>query len=153
MWLMRIALAFVFSVFVASVLASAAHTHFVLDALRAVGTEISLAEQVDATIADFIGFASQGALPLSFQVVVAGSLFIAFVVAGIISWMAPGLRLIAFVAAGFAAMIAALIIMQIALGVMPVAGARGLMGHIAQGGAGAVGGWLFAMLSRKPDSS
>ncbi|MFT5209243.1 MAG: hypothetical protein ACI9CE_000962 [Flavobacterium sp.] len=80
---------------------------------------------------------------------VAVSSIIAFSVAAGIIRLTPGLRLIGYVSAGFVALIAMHIIMKMVLGFTGVAPTRTLMGLLAQGAAGAFGGYLFHTLTQK----
>jgi len=77
------------------------------------------------------------------------SSIIAFSVAAAIIRLTPNLRLIGYVAAGFVALIALHLIMKMVLGLTGVAPTRTIMGLIAQGAAGAFGGYLFHILTLK----
>ena len=73
----------------------------------------------------------------------------AFSVAAGIIRLTPGLRLVGYVSAGFVALIAMHVIMKMVLGLTGVAPTRTLMGLLAQGAAGAFGGYLFHTLTQK----
>jgi hypothetical protein len=81
---------------------------------------------------------------------------IAFVVAMVLPRLilGPGPGLWAYALAGFLALIATLIVMQVAFfgmgGVVPIAGARSTLGLLAQGAAGALGGLVFGLLRPLP---
>ena len=77
------------------------------------------------------------------------SSIIAFSVAAAIIRLTPNLRLIGYVSAGFVALIALHLIMKMVLGLTGVAPTRTIMGLIAQGAAGAFGGYLFHILTLK----
>jgi hypothetical protein len=77
------------------------------------------------------------------------SSIIAFLVAAGIIRLTPGLRLVGYVSAGFVALIAMHVIMKMVLGLTGVAPTRTLMGLLAQGAAGAFGGYLFHTLTQK----
>ena len=77
------------------------------------------------------------------------SSIIAFSVAAGIIRLTPGLRLVGYVSAGFVALIAMHVIMKMVLGLTGVAPTRTLMGLLAQGAAGAFGGYLFHTLTQK----
>jgi hypothetical protein len=74
---------------------------------------------------------------------------IAFPVAAGIFKRAPHLRLIGYVAAGFVALIALHLIMKMVVGLTGVAATRTLLGLLAQGVAGALGGYIFHRLTQK----
>ena len=77
------------------------------------------------------------------------SSIIAFPVAAGIIRLTSGLRLIGYVSAGFVALIALHLIMKMVLGLTGVAPTRTMIGLLAQGIAGAFGGYLFHILSQK----
>jgi len=77
------------------------------------------------------------------------SSIIAFSVAAAIIRLTPNLRLIGYVSAGFVALIALHLILKMVLGLTGVAPTRTIMGLIAQGAAGAFGGYLFHILTLK----
>ena len=80
------------------------------------------------------------------------SSIIAFSVAAGIIHYTPNMRRVGYVSAGFVALIALHLIMKITLGLTGVAPTRTLMGLIAQGAAGAFGGYLFHILTQKKTS-
>ena len=82
-------------------------------------------------------------------ILVAFCFLIAFPVAALIVRFLPNLRTVGYVAAGGVAILAALYSMEAALATVPIAGARTPAGLVAQGVAGAVGGFVFALLSRR----
>ena len=82
-------------------------------------------------------------------VVAAVGFAIAFPVAAAAGRFLPRWRAIAYPLAGAAAIVAALLLMNAVLGMMPLAGARGPLGLVAQGVAGAVGGYVFGAVSRR----
>ena len=77
------------------------------------------------------------------------SSLIAFPVAARIFRRRPSLRLIGYVSAGFVALVAMHLIMKLVLGLTGVAPTRTLFGLLAQGVAGAFGGYLFHRLTQK----
>jgi len=74
---------------------------------------------------------------------------IAFSVAAGIIRLTPNLRLVGYVSAGFVALIAMHLIMKMVLGLTGVAPTRTTIGLLAQGAAGAFGGYLFHTLTLK----
>lgn len=75
------------------------------------------------------------------------SSIIAFPVATGIIRLTSGLRLFGYVSAGFVALIALHLIMKMMLGLTGIAPTRTVMGLLAQGIAGAFGGYLFHVLT------
>jgi hypothetical protein len=59
----------------------------------------------------------------------------------------PHLRMIGYVSAGFVALLAMHVIMKAVLGLSGIAPTRTILGLLAQGVAGGIGGYLFCRLS------
>ncbi len=74
------------------------------------------------------------------------------VAAGVIRFV-PNLRLTGYVLGGFVGLIAIHVILKAVLGLSGIAATRTLVGLLAQGVAGAVGGYLFHLLTTKRDPS
>lgn len=134
---------FVIAVAVTAVGSALLSSHFVLRSLESLGVGIPLSDRFAMYGHDVLGMAPiAGAL--------AGVAFlIALPVAALIVRFLPMLRTLGYVLAGAAAMGAALGLMEVVLGMMPVAGARTLGGLIAQAAAGALGGYVFAQMTRR----
>jgi hypothetical protein len=79
---------------------------------------------------------------------VAISFIISLPVAALVVRWQPNLRLVGYVLAGFVGLVAIHVIMKAVLGLSGVAPTRTIMGLLAQGVAGAVGGYLFHRLTR-----
>ncbi|MFT6839625.1 MAG: hypothetical protein ACJAWK_000380 [Candidatus Azotimanducaceae bacterium] len=79
---------------------------------------------------------------------VAVSFVIALPVAALVIRWQPNLRLVGYVLAGFFGLVAIHVIMKAVLGLSGVAPTRTIMGLLAQGFAGAVGGYLFHRITR-----
>ena len=140
--LLRVLLAFAVAVSVTALVSSAISTTMVLQNLAAMGTEIPPDVRLETYFHDFLGFA-----PVYAAVVAVGFL-IAFLIAELIIRLLPALRIVAFTAAGGAAIFAALTLMEALLFEMPlIAAARTDMGVVGLVGAGALGGWIYARLS------
>ena len=138
----RVVLAFLAAVVVAVVVGCFSHTQFVLAALAEVSGPIPIADRIATTWFDLTGMA-----PLYGAVVAIGFL-IAFSVAAAIIYFVPFLRTTGFVLAGAAAIVVALEAMSVQFwGTTPIAGARGMLGMSGQAVAGALGGYVFAVLS------
>ncbi len=144
--LLRFLLAFVAAVLCVSLLGSILSTQFVIAALAGIDVEVALATRLSMTLRDF------GILP-TLAPALAACLLPGFLVAGLCASFIGGNRLMWFVIAGGTAVVAELLIMQAVLGLMPIAGARTLPGLLSFGLAGAAGGWLFARITRLPDST
>ncbi len=136
--------AFLLAVFCASLLGSILSTQFVVAALGSIDVGVPLATRLSMTARDF------GILP-TLVPAVAACFLPGFVVAAICNRFIPGGRFFWFVFAGATALVAELLIMQAALGLMPIAGARTLAGLLSFGLAGAAGGWVFALSTRPRD--
>ncbi len=142
--LIRLSGAFVASVLCAEILAAALSTQFVLHRLIELGIPIPATQRLAMTAHDIVGM-----LPLyGFTIGIAFA--IALPVAGWIGRRAPAWRQTLYAAAGGIGIVTAILVLQAAFDIMPIAGARSLPGLIAQGLAGAVAGGLFAKLLGAP---
>lgn len=139
-WLRRI-VAYFAAVGATAVLGCIASTHFVLRGLTELGVSIGFGEWLRAFGHDVFGMGPM------LGILVAFCFLIAFPVAALIVRFLPNLRTVGYVAAGGVAILAALYSMEAALATVPIAGARTPLGLAAQGVAGAVGGFVFALLS------
>ena len=118
-------------------LASLAHSQFVLHELGKLGVEIDFATRLSSTLDDLTG------LMPTYGIVVAISLLIGFLITTLVRkylakpahWLYP--------VAGFVAILAAHIAMHPILDITLIAGARSTFGLICQCLAGAFGGWAF----------
>lgn len=135
-------LALLASAAVTALLASISSSQFVIAGLQAIDVDIPYSTRLSMTVADF------GILTVLLPAVLACFL-IAFLVAGFCAARLGGSRIGWFIAAGATSLVAELLIMQGVFGVMPVSGARSVAGLLAQGVAGAVGGYLFARITSK----
>jgi len=107
------------------------------------GLTIEMADRFNAVIHDLTHMTTIY-LPL-----VTVSSIIAFSVAAGIIRLTPGLRLVGYVSAGFVALIAMHVIIKMVVGLTGVAPTRTMAGLLAQGVAGAFGGYLFHTLTNK----
>ena len=142
LWVRRI-VAYLAAVATTAVLGSLASTHFVLLALTNLDVSIGIGDWLYAFGHDVVGM---GTL---FGVLVAVGFLIAFPVAALIARFVPKLRTWSYVGAGAVAILVIFLAMQAALETVPIAGARTPWGMAAQGLAGAVGGLVFTLLSRR----
>lgn len=142
MTVVRILLGFLAAVAAAFVLASAFHTHMVIDALGAAGAVVSLDRRLSMTVNDLAGLAPQ------FGAVVAIALAVGFLVAAGLRRVLKPLAPLAYPLAGAAAIGVALTAMSAAFdGITPIAGARTMLGFALQCLAGAVGGLVFSAIA------
>lgn len=141
-WIPRIT-AFLLAVLATTALASLAHSIFVQRALEDVGAVIPLGSSLSAIGRDFVGL-----LP-SLGLVVAGTLLIAFSVAGLIKPLVRPIAPFAYPLAGWAGMALALFAMRTFYGFSPLAGARTPAGFLLMSLAGLVGGIIFAALRKR----
>lgn len=134
---------FIAAVLVTVTVATFAHTHFTIQALRAVGAEVPPSVAMDTVRGDFVGLAP------SFGVVIAIALLLGFIIAGVARRFVRLPRPIAFALAGGAALATALWLMRLSYEITPIASARTWAGFLTLAAAGALGGLVFASVSRR----
>lgn len=140
----RIIAGYIAAVLVAFTAASFVHTHFVVAGLRGVGAEIPTRVALATARGDFTG------LVPSLGPVIALALLLGFLIAGLANRFVKLPRPIAFAMAGGAAIAAALWLMGLAYdGITPLASARTWAGFLWLCAAGALGGLVFATVSRQ----
>jgi len=139
----RQTIAFLLGVAVTAAIGAIASTHFVLASLRGLNVQVPIGKRLLAYGHDLVGMAP------TLAVVAAVGFAIAFPVAAAAGRFLPRWRPIAYPLAGAAAIVTALLLMNVVLGMMPLAGARSTLGLVAQGVAGAVGGYVFGAISRR----
>ncbi|WP_421861259.1 hypothetical protein [Parvibaculum sp.] len=142
MGIARVVLGFVLAVIVATVLGSIAHTQFVLAGLSGLGIEIPVSDRLSTTLQDIAGMGPM------FGLIIAIAFLIAIPAAVFVYRLAATQRYLVFGVAGAVALGVALVAMGIVFDITPIAGARNMMGFIAQMIAGAVGGLTFARVTR-----
>ena len=138
MWVLRVALAFILAVIVATVLGAVAHTQFVLARLSGLGVDISLGERLSMTLHDIVGMA-----PL-FGAIVGAGFIVAMSAAALVFKLAGTRRTLIYVVAGAVSLGVTLMVMNAVFEITAIAGARSTLGFLAQMAAGAVGGLTFA---------
>lgn len=134
---------FIAAVLVTLAVASFAHTHFTIEALRAVGAEVPPSIAMATVRGDFIGLAP------ALGAVIAIALLLGFIVAGIARRFISLPRPLAFALAGAAAFATALWLMRLSYEITPIASARTWAGFLTLAAAGALGGLVFASVSRR----
>lgn len=138
----RIIGGYVVAVLATLVVASLVHTHFTLQGLRALGAVISPADAWATAQGDLAG------LGPAFGAVIALALLIGFLVAGLARRYVKWPRPVAYGLGGGAALLTALWLMHWSFEITPIGSARSWAGFLSLGVAGALGGVLFALLSR-----
>jgi hypothetical protein len=140
--MIRVLKAFFPAVIVAYILGCLFATQVVLANLAAMGVEVSLATRAQASLHDLLGMTAYLLLILAAFVIAMP------VAAGLVRvHVLPGTRVFWFTLAGFVALVAVHLIMRQVLGLYPVAAAREWGGLLLQGLAGAVGGFLYSVIS------
>ena len=134
---MKLILGYLLAVLVAYVSGAAFVSQGNIAAVSAMGFEITLAQRANAIVHDVINMYD------IYLILVAIALMIALPVAALIIRRFPDLRLIGYVSAGFVAMIVIHAVLEAVLGLTGIAPTRYVMGLIAQGVSGAMGGLVF----------
>ena len=110
-------------------------------AVTGLGFDVTMSQRLGAIVHDVSGM-TDIYLPL-----VAVSLLLGLPVAFAVVRKNPHLRMIGYVSAGFVALLAMHVIMKAVLGLSGIAPTRTILGILAQGVAGGIGGYLFCRLS------
>lgn len=134
--LLRIILGYIAAVISAYVVGTALNAQFVMDAH---GVPIGLGERLNMTTFDISNMTL-------YAIIIAVGFAIAFVIAAILKRFLPSLAGVAYPIAGAAAIGVALGLMYMNFQTVPISGARGTFGFLAQMLSGALGGWLFGKI-------
>jgi hypothetical protein len=140
-WVRRL-VGFAVAVVATSVLGAIAHSQLIAAEVSRLGHPVPFGDRLSWAAHDAFGMFSTYA-----PIIVIGFL-IAFLVAALITRRLPHLRSIGYTLAGATAIVVAIFVMKQLLDVNGIASARTVLGVIAQGIAGAIGGWAFAIVSR-----
>ena len=138
----RYIVAFIIAALVAFVAASLIHTQVILAGLSELGADVPLSLRMSTSLADLLGLAP------AFGAVVAIALLLGLLIAGFARRFIPLPRLAAFAIAGAAAMAATLWLMHLSYAITPIASARTTGGLLLLCLAGALGGMVFAIVSK-----
>lgn len=138
---LRYIIAFIISVLAASIIASMFSTQFVVAGLRELAIEIPVATRLAMTFGDL-------AILKTLGIIVSLCFLISFVIAGLAKRYIGGSRLSWYTVAGGLSLATALLLMEQVLQLMPIAGARTTGGMSTQALAGAMGGFIFAQLTK-----
>ena len=139
----RIIVSFFVAVIAAYILGAIFISQGNIASIIAMDFDITVAQRLDAAFHD-VTHMTDIYLP-----VIAVSFLIAMPVATLIIKYVPNLRLIGYVLAGAAGLVAIHVIMKMLLGFSGIAPTRTIVGLLAQAIAGGVGGYLFHLLSLK----
>ncbi len=139
----RVTIAWILAVLSAYGLAAVTATQSVLASLEAMGVHVERPDRIRATLADLVGLAPT-LLPL-----VAGGFLVAMIVAALLARRLPRLRTPLLALAGGVTLVVIHLALKASLGVTPLPIARTLAGLLVQGLAGAIGGGVFAVLTRR----
>jgi hypothetical protein len=142
-YLLRLTSHFLLAVLGTFILASLAHSQFVLAELSAVDIEITLASRISMSLDDL-----QGLFPI-FAGAIAFSLLLSFCVVALIRKFLSAAPQWLYPVAGATAMLVMLLAMHPILDITLIAGARSTLGIMFQGLAGLIGGYLFMLLREK----
>ena len=142
--MVRVVKAFFPAVLVTYLMASVLFTQTILATVQSFGLEVSLAQRLEATWHDITGMAP------SYLVLLLVAFLIAMPVAAGITRLLPTRRALLFTLAGFVAVVALHVTMKLVLGLSGIAVTRTVAGLFGQGLAGALGGYVYHCLSRKP---
>ncbi len=138
----RVLKAFFPAVLLAYVLASILFTQTLLAAVQGMGLEVSTGMRLATTVDDLIGMSS------SYLLLILVAFIVGLPVAAGLTRLLPAHRALLFTLAGLVAILALHMIMKAVLGLSGIAATRTLPGLLAQGLAGAVGGYCYHLLSR-----
>jgi hypothetical protein len=143
----RVIAAFVAAVVAAAAIATIVSTQFVLAHIVELGVDVPLGVRLETTAHDLVGMG-----PLLGALIAVAFAIAMTAAAAIVRFGLPSWRAVAYPLAGATAVFVLLLALESALGMMPIAGARGAAGRIVFVLAGAAGGWLFSALLPRPDA-
>lgn len=130
-------------VVVAAGLGSAFQTQYNLSRIAALGEPMPLSLRLSTMLQDLVHFA-----PI-YAIIVAAGFLIAFAVAGLLSGVFKPYRPLLYPAAGFTAIMSALLIMSAMLPVTAISAARSGFGILFLAVFGALGAWLHARITAR----
>lgn len=135
--LIRSILGFIAGVITAYVVGTAINAQFVMGAH---GVPVGFGERLNMTAFDISNMTL-------YAIIIAVGFLIAFLIAAVLKRFLPSLAGVAYPIAGAAAIGVALGLMYMNFQTVPISGARGTFGFIAQMLAGALGGWVFGKIT------
>ena len=134
--------AYLLAVIVAYTLASITATQSVIARLAEMGIDVNFADRLRMTLHDIAGMAGM------FLPMIAAAFLAAFLMAALICRLLGRRPIALYILAGAVALIAIHLILNLAVGITPVAIARTMGGLLIQGLAGAVGAYLYPYTNR-----
>lgn len=137
---LRVAAAFMAAVIATALLMSIFSTQIVIGLLSSVGAKVALGERISMTLADL------KLLQLGVPIV-AACFAVAFPIARLGYRKIGGARTFWFCCAGACSVLSVWLLAELALQLMPLAGARTTFGLVLQGLAGLIGGFVFTRLA------
>ena len=140
----RILPGFIAASLAAYVAGSILNTQFVIGAHTIGGAPVStgIRDRLSMTLADITG-------TVLYLAIIAIGFAIAFLIASLLKRALPGLAGVAYPIAGATAIGVALGLMYMNFQTVPVSGARGTFGFLAQMLAGGFGGWVFGRIENQ----
>ena len=135
----RIVLGFIAGVISAYVVGTAINSQFVMSAH---GVPVGFGERLNMTAFDISNMTL-------YAIIIAVGFLIAFIIATILKRFLPSLAGAAYPIAGAAAIGVALGLMYMNFQTVPISGARGTFGFLAQILSGALGGWVFGQITSR----
>lgn len=138
----RSILVFSLAVMVAHLLMSAAGTQFVLADIQSYGLAVSMSDRIAATLHDIYGL-----IP-ALLMLVSVAFLVAFTIAALGHRFVGGNRMYWYLAAGFASLPAAMLLMRLTMGITPFAIAGTAFGLLLIAFCGLAGAYVFARLTR-----
>lgn len=135
--------AYLLTVGIAYVLATVTATQAVVGRLESMGVSVALSDRIAMSLQDILGMAGM------FLPMVAFGLLIALLCAALLSRWLPRWRLPLYGLAGAAAVLFIHLLLQLTLGIAPVAIARTGPGLLVQAAAGGVAGLAYPGLARR----
>lgn len=142
MKLLKLLFAWLAAAVVTGATGSIIQTQFNLAAIAAIGAPSSPAVRVQTTLQDLVGFAP------AFAAITAGGYLIAFPAAAWLARSRQNYRTMLYATAGAAAIATAILVMNALLPVTGIGATRWTSGVLALSAVGALGGLVFARLSR-----
>ncbi|MEM1110335.1 MAG: hypothetical protein AAGI11_00385 [Pseudomonadota bacterium] len=140
-------LAFLAAVIAAFAAGSIMATQFILGNVSAMGMDVTAGVRLHATLHDLAGLAP------TYMPLIAVAFLIGLSSGSGLSRLLPAQRLWLCILAGAVSLIAIHMIMKAVLGLSGIAATRTLAGLLSQGLAGALGGYVFAMIRRRPSGA
>jgi hypothetical protein len=140
----RLIVGFVGAVAATYLLGAVLSTAFIMSSLTGMGVALDIGERISWLLHDLVGMAP------AYGIVIALAFGIALPIAERVARIVPNWRNIGLVAAGALAVIATHLIMRMALELTGLPATRTALGLMAQGLAGAVGGYAFGRLVPAP---